>query len=138
MQYAKSTNHKIANWKTKIYFRFRVNLNSYVNFNLIFKKFYLFLIVLMLKWAKTNLFKLSLLTDFQVLTQSFDFSLSKDDPELSFSVQIPGLFWLFCQLTILHISLVNILPNIRELFSFRCNLFLLRYWSFVLFGLSIK
>ena len=138
MQYAKSTNHKIANWKTIIYFSFRVNLNSYVTFNLIFKKFDLFLIVLMLKWAKTNLFKLSLLADFQVLTQSFDFFLSKDDPELSFSVQIPGLFWLFCQLTILHISLVNILPNIRELFSFRCNLFLLRYWSFVLFGLSIK
>ena len=46
----------------------------------------------MFKWAKTNLFKLSFLTDFQVLTQSFDFSLSKDDPELSFSVQIPGLF----------------------------------------------
>ena len=65
------------------------------------------LIELMFKCAKTNLCKLLLLTDFKSLTQSLDFWLAKDVSELRFSVEIPGILRVLCQLTILHISLVN-------------------------------
>ena len=87
----------------------------------------LFLIKFMFKWAKTNLFKLSLLIDFKSLTQSPDFSLSKDVSRVPSTIKIPEIFRLFCQLTILHISLVNILPNIRESFLFKYSLFLMRF-----------
>ena len=59
-----------------------------------------------------NLFKLSLLTDLKNVTESLDFWLSKNVSELPSSVKVPGILRFFCQLTILHISLVNILPTI--------------------------
>ena len=61
----------------------------------------------MFKCAKTNLFKLSLLTDFKGLTQSLDFWLSKDASELPYSVKIPVILRLFSQLTTLHNSLTS-------------------------------
>ena len=89
----------------------------------------LFLIELMFKCAKTNLFKLSLLTDFKGLTQSLDFWLSKDASELPYSVKIPVILRLFSQLTTLHNSLTS-----GNLFSSSAVYF---YWYF-LFYLSYR
>ena len=64
------------------------------------RNFNFFLIELKFKWAKTDLFKLSLLIDFKSLTQSLGFWLSKDVRKLPSSVKMPGIFWVFCKLTI--------------------------------------
>ena len=51
---------------------------------------------MMFNWAKTNLFK--------SLVQSLDFSFSKDVSDLPSSVNLPGIFPLFCQKAILYFS----------------------------------